>query len=299
MSASGHFSFELFPPKTPAAAETLRATWRTLGELNPRFFSCTYGAGGSTRDRTLATVLEIHAAAFRVAPHICCSGSTRSELAALLDVYRQAGIRDLVALRGDAAAEVANAGELRHADEFVRFIRETTGDHFHIAVGCYPEYHPEAPSPMADLMNLKSKIDEGADLAITQYFFNADAYFRFVDDCAAVGIDVPIVPGVLPFADVAQLTRFSNVCGAEIPRWLRLKLQSYEHDAAAVQRLGLDVVTDLCDRLLSGGAPGLHFYTLNRAALTATIWRRLGLSSDDESLVEGPPSRACDSTAAA
>jgi methylenetetrahydrofolate reductase (NADPH) len=274
LSATPAFSAEFFPPKTQLGMETLRTTWTSLGQLRPRFFSCTYGTGGSTRDRTLATVLEIEHDGYCAAPHICCVGSTRADLSAALEDYRHAGIRRLVALRGDRP-DGPNRDDFRYANELVAFIREQTGDHFRIDVACYPEWHPQARSPQDDVQNLKRKIDAGADGAITQFFYNADSYFRFVNDCRALGINVPIVPGIMPIVDFSQLERFSAGCGAEIPRWLRLKLQSYEHDAASVRSLGLDVVTELCDRLLSAGAPGLHFYTLNRAVLTSTIWGRL------------------------
>ncbi|HZT62560.1 MAG TPA: methylenetetrahydrofolate reductase [NAD(P)H] [Burkholderiales bacterium] len=271
------FSFEFFPPKTPEGMEKLRSTWKQLAQLKPRFFSCTYGAGGSTRDRTLETVLEIQSAGHPAAPHISCIGATRADVAATLELYRAKRIDHVVALRGDLPSGAASAGELRYANELVAFIRERTGDHFHIEVACYPEFHPQARSPRDDLASFKRKLDAGADSAITQYFFNADSYFRFVDDCEAIGIAVPIVPGIMPIANFSQLARFSDNCGAEIPRWLRLKMQSYGDDLASIRSLGLDVVTELCDRLLSAGAPGLHFYTMNQAGLTSTIWQRLGI----------------------
>ena len=271
------FSFEFFPPKTPEGMEKLRATWRQLAQLNPRFFSCTYGAGGSTRDRTLETVLEIQAAGHRAAPHISCVGATRADIAATLELYKSKGIDHIVALRGDLPSGAASAGELRYASDLVAFIREKTNDHFHIEVACYPEFHPQARSPREDLVHFKRKIEAGADAAITQYFYNIDSYFRFVDDCEALGIDLPIVPGIMPIGNFSQLARFSDASGAEIPRWLRLKMQSFGDDAASIRGLGLDVVTDLCDRLLSAGAPGLHFYTMNQAGLTSTIWQRLGI----------------------
>ena len=271
------FSFEFFPPKTPEGMEKLRATWRQLAQLNPRFFSCTYGAGGSTRDRTLETVLEIQAAGHPAAPHISCIGATRADVAATLDLYRSKGIDHVVALRGDLPSGAASAGELRHANELVAFIRERTGDHFSIEVACYPEFHPQARSAQDDLSNFKRKMDAGADSAITQYFFNADSYFRFVDNCEALGITAPIVPGIMPIGNFSQLARFSDACGAEIPRWLRSRMQSFGDDTASIRSLGLDVVTEMCDRLLSAGAPGLHFYTMNRAGLTSTIWQRLGI----------------------
>jgi len=276
-SFSPTFSFEFFPPRTPEAVEKLRATRAQLAQLKPRFFSVTYGAGGSTRDRTLDTVLEIRKDGFDAAPHISCMGSTRESIAATLELYRSNGIRHIVALRGDLPSGTADFSELRYANELVAFVREKTGGHFDIDVACYPEYHPQAPSPAADLANFKRKIDAGANSAITQYFFNADAYFRFVDACEGAGMSVPIVPGIMPIANFSQLARFSDACGAEIPRWIRLKLQSFGDDRASIRAFGLDVVTDLCDRLLSAGAPGLHFYTLNMAGLTSTLWQRLGL----------------------
>jgi methylenetetrahydrofolate reductase (NADH) len=271
------FSFEFFPPKTPEGMQKLRATWRQLAQLKPRFFSCTYGAGGSTRDRTLETVLEIQSAGYRAAPHISCIGATRSDVAATLELYASKGIDHVVALRGDLPSGAASAGELRHASDLVAFIREKTHRHFQIEVACYPEFHPQARSAGEDLKHFREKIQAGADSAITQYFYNADSYFRFIDDCEALGIDVPIVPGIMPIGNFSQLARFSDNCGAEIPRWLRLKMQGYGDDLASIRSLGLDVVTDLCDRLLSAGAPGLHFYTMNQAGLTSTIWQRLGL----------------------
>jgi methylenetetrahydrofolate reductase (NADPH) len=271
------FSFEFFPPKTPEGLNKLRATWKQLAQLEPRFFSCTYGAGGSTRERTLETVLEIRAAGHPAAPHISCIGATRTDVAATLELYRSKGVDHIVALRGDLPSGAASAGELRYASELVAFIREQTGDHFHIDVACYPEFHPQARSPRDDLLNFKRKMGAGADSAITQYFFNADAYFRFVEDCEALGIDTPIVPGIMPIGNFFQLARFSDACGAEIPRWLRLKMQGFGDDTASIRSLGLDVVTELCDRLLSAGAPGLHFYTMNQAGPTSTIWQRLGI----------------------
>jgi methylenetetrahydrofolate reductase (NADPH) len=257
--------------------ERLRAAWRQLAQLKPRFFSCTYGAGGSTRDRTLETVLEIRSAGHPAAPHISCVGATRADVAATLELYRSQGIDHVVALRGDLPSGAASAGELRHANELVAFIRERTGDHFRIEVACYPEFHPQAKSPRDDLANFKRKLDAGANSAITQYFFNADSYFRFIDDCEALGIAAPVVPGIMPIGNFSQLARFSDSCGAEIPRWLRLKMQGFGDDLASIRSFGLDVVTELCDRLLAAGAPGLHFYTMNQAGLTSAIWQRLGL----------------------
>ncbi|MCX7891051.1 MAG: methylenetetrahydrofolate reductase [NAD(P)H] [Burkholderiales bacterium] len=271
------YSFEFFPPKTPEGAAKLREARRELARLGPRFFSVTFGAGGSTRDRTLETVLEIQREGLEAAPHISCIGATRTDIAAILAQYRAAGIRHIVALRGDLPSGAIGAGELRYANELVAFVRETTGDWFEIEVACYPECHPQAKSPADDLVNFKRKVDAGANAAITQYFYNADAYFRFVADCERAGVGIPIVPGVMPIGNFSQLARFSDACGAEIPRWIRLRLQSYADDVASIRAFGLDVVTALCDRLLAAGAPGLHFYTMNQAALTAEIWKRLGL----------------------
>ena len=271
------FSFEFFPPKTAEGKERLRAAWKQLGQLQPKFFSCTFGAGGSTREGTLDTVLEIRAAGYQAAPHLSCIASARAELRAQLEKYRSHGIRHIVALRGDLPSGLASSGELRYANELVAFIRETTGDWFHIEVACYPEYHPQTRSAADEIRNFKRKIDAGADSAITQYFYNADAYFRFVDDCEAAGIAIPIVPGIMPIGNFAQLARFSDACGAEIPRWMRFRLESYRDDTASIRSYGLDVVTRLCDDLLRAGAPGLHFYTLNQAGLSTTIWQRLGL----------------------
>jgi len=271
------YSLEFFPPRTPEGVEKLRAARRQLGQLKPAFCSVTFGAGGSTREGTLETVLEIRREGVAAAPHISCIGSTRENVVAVLDQYRNHGIRHLVALRGDMPSGTVDAGEFRYANELVTFIRETTGDWFHIDVAAYPEMHPQADSPERDLENFRRKVDAGANAAITQYFFNADAYFRFVDECESAGIRVPIVPGIMPIASAAKLARFSDACGAEIPRWIRRRLEGYGDDVASIRAFGLDVVTDLCAKLVSRGAPGLHFYTLNQAALTTTIWHRLGL----------------------
>jgi methylenetetrahydrofolate reductase (NADPH) len=271
------FSFEFFPPKTPEGRLKLRETWKQLAELRPRFFSVTFGAGGSTREGTLETVLEIRAAGHEAAPHISCIASSREDIKAQLERYRSNGIRHIVALRGDLPSGLAMSGELRYAYELVEFIRAQYGDHFYIEVAAYPEYHPQARTAQDDLRNFKRKIDAGANSAITQYFYNADAYYHFIDECEAMGINVPVVPGIMPIGRFAQLARFSDACGAEIPRWIRRKLEGYGDDTASIRAFGLDVVTRLCDDLLRNGAPGLHFYTLNQAELTTTIWRRLGL----------------------
>jgi methylenetetrahydrofolate reductase (NADPH) len=271
------YSFELFPPQTPEGLEKLRVTRKQLAQLNPAFFSVTFGAGGSTRDRTLGVALEIQAEGQQVAPHISCVASTKASIRELLQRYREAGIRRLVALRGDMPSGMADAGEFRYAAELVAFIRAEFGTAFHIEVACYPEYHPQARTAQDDLLNFKRKVAAGADTAITQYFFNPDAYFAFVEECAAAGITIPIVPGIMPIGRFAQLVRFSDACGAEIPRWIRRKLEGFGDDTPSIRSFGLDVVTSLCDRLLRGGAPGLHFYTLNQAGATTTIWQRLGL----------------------
>ena len=255
----------------------LRETWKQLGQLGPKFFSVTFGAGGSTREGTLETVMEIRAGGYEAAPHISCVASSRTDIRTQLEKYRAQGIRHVVALRGDLPSGLAAAGELRHADELVTFIREATGDWFEIDVACYPEFHPQTRSAADEIRNFKRKVQAGANSAITQYFFNTDAYFRFIDECEAAGITIPIVPGIMPIGNFAQLARFSDACGAEIPRWLRFRLESFHDDRASIRALGLDVVTRLCDDLLRAGAPGLHFYTLNQAGLTSTIWQRLGL----------------------
>jgi len=271
------FSIEFFPPRTPEGVEKLRMARRQLAQLSPAFFSVTFGAGGSTREGTLATVLEIRAEGLSAAPHISCVSSTRENIRGVLSQYRSHGIRHLVALRGDLPSGTVDAGEFRYASELVAFVRAESGDWFHIDVAAYPEYHPQSRSPGDDLANFKRKIDAGANSAITQYFFNADAYWRFVDACGEAGVSVPIVPGIMPIASYSKLARFSDACGAEIPRWIRRKLESYGDDTASIRAFGLDVVTRLCADLLERGAPGLHFYTLNQAALTTTLWQRLGL----------------------
>ena len=271
------YSFEFFPPKTAEGAAKLQGTTQQLAQLNPAFFSVTYGAGGSTRDGTLSTVLEIRKDGHEAAPHVSCIASTKQSLREVIRQYKDNGIKRIVALRGDMPSGLAMAGELRYASDLVRFIREETGDWFHVEVAAYPEYHPQARRPHHDLAAFKAKIDAGANSAITQYFYNADSYFHFVDEAEALGIDVPIVPGIMPINNFSQLARFSDACGAEIPRWMRLKFEGFGDDAASIRAFGLDVVTDLCDRLLAQGAPGLHFYTLNQAGATSTIWQRLGL----------------------
>jgi methylenetetrahydrofolate reductase (NADPH) len=273
------FSFEFFPPKTGEGRANLRAATEQLAQLEPRFFSVTFGAGGSTREGTYETVKDILGMGFAAAPHISCIGSTRAQLREILDSYRALGVKQLVALRGDlpSGAGMGALGELRYANELVEFIRAETGDHFHIEVAAYPEIHPQARSAVDDIRNFARKVQAGADSAMTQYFFNPDAYYRFVDDCEALGLDLPIVPGIMPITNYKQLARFSDACGAEIPRWIRRRLEGYGDDLDAIRAFGLDVTTALCDSLLAAGAPGLHFYTLNRAGPTSTIWERLGL----------------------
>ncbi|CAN4266167.1 MetF 5,10-methylenetetrahydrofolate reductase [Methylophilaceae bacterium] len=268
---SNAYSFEFFPPKTAEGMATLRDARAELAKFNPEFFSVTFGAGGSTRDRTMETVLDIQQQGLAAAPHISCVSSSKEEIRGLLQAYQAQGIKRLVALRGDLPSGEVSAGDFRYASELVAFIRAETGQHFHIEVAAYPEFHPEAKSPAADVLNLKRKMDAGANSAITQYFYNADAYFHFIDQCAAAGINAPIVPGIMPIYNITQLARFSNVCGAEIPRWLRLRLEEYGDDMASLRAFGIDVVTDLCETLRVFGAPSLHFYTLNRAGVISNI----------------------------
>jgi methylenetetrahydrofolate reductase (NADPH) len=274
-----NFSIEFFPPKTSEGTEKLRATRAKLAELQPKYFSVTFGAGGSTQQGTLDTVLEIIREGHVAAPHLSCIGSSRDALRAILTEYKSHGIKKLVALRGDLpsgfGAADFSSGEFRYANELVEFIRAETGDWFHIEVGAYPEMHPQAKSPQDDVQNFARKIKAGADAAITQYFYNPDAYFNFVDEAQKLGVNAPIVPGIMPITNYTQLMRFSDMCGTEIPRWIRLKLASYGDDADSIRAFGLDVVTQLCEQLLEGGAPGLHFYTLNQPAATMAIWQRL------------------------
>lgn len=271
-------SIEFFPPQTSEGVDKLRAVRQQLAAAQPAFFSVTYGAGGSTRERTAAVVKEIASEGRVAAPHLSCIGSSRDSIRAILDDYRAAGIRHLVALRGDLPSGMAQSGEFRYANELVEFIRQETGDWFRLAVAAYPEWHPQAPSPAADLQAYVGKVQAGADIAITQYFYNGDAYFRFVDEARAAGADIPVFPGIMPIASFSKLARFSDACGAEIPRWMRRKFESFGDDADSIREFGLDVVTALCQRLLDGGAPGLHFYSMNQSGLILEICRRLGLS---------------------
>jgi methylenetetrahydrofolate reductase (NADPH) len=282
------YSLEFFPPKTPEGVAKLRAARRELALLKPAFCSVTFGAGGSTREGTLATVLEIRAEGMEGAPHLSCIGSTREGIREVLAQYRSHGIRHIVALRGDLPSGSVDTGDFRYASELVRFIREQTGDWFHIDVAAYPEYHPQSRTPDDDLASFRRKIDAGANSAITQYFFNADAYWSFVGACRAQGIDVPIVPGIMPIASFTKLARFSDACGAEIPRWIRRRLEGFGDDSASIRAFGLDVVTHLCASLLERGAPGLHFYTLNQVGLTAAIWRALNLTPPAAGVVSEP-----------
>ena len=271
-------SIEFFPPQTPEGVEKLRIVRSKLAVLKPEFFSVTFGAGGSTRERTFSVVKEIAAEGFNAAPHLSCVGSTRANIRDILNEYQAAGIRRIVALRGDLPSGTAEAGEFRYANELVEFIRTETGDHFHLDVTAYPEWHPQARFPRDDLANFVRKAKAGADSAITQYFYNADAYFHFVDEIRAQGVDIPIVPGIMPIASFSKLARFSDACGAELPRWMRRKFEGLGDDTDAIRAFGLDVVTELCQRLLAGGAPGLHFYSMNQSALTLEICQRLKLS---------------------
>lgn len=274
-----NYSIEFFPPKTPEGVEKLRAVRAQLAQLQPKYFSVTFGAGGSTQQGTLETVLEICREGHAAAPHISCMGSSRESLRAILHEYKSHNIKRVVALRGDLPSGFgASSGVFNYANELIEFIRAETGDWFHIEVAAYPETHPQAKSPQDDLQNFARKVKAGADAAITQYFYNPDAYFHFVDEARKLGVNVPIVAGIMPITNYSQLMRFSDMCGAEIPRWIRLKLASFGDDTESIRAFGLDVVTQLCEKLLAGGAPGLHFYSLNQAAATTAIWKRLGLT---------------------
>ena len=275
MRPASLFSIEFFPPNTDEGAEKLRAVRTQLAALNPSFFSVTHGAGGSTRDKTISTVLEIQTAKLTAAPHISCIGSSRESIRELIDTYVAAGIGRVVALRGDLPSGMGDTGDFRYASELVEYIRQETGDRFHIEVACYPEYHPQAKSPDADMQAFVRKVRAGANSAITQFFYNPDAYFSFVDAARREGVSVPIVPGIMPIHNFAKILRFADGCGAEIPRWVRMRMERYYDDAQSIRAFGLDVVTGVCMRLLEGGAPGLHFYTLNQAVLTTEIWKRL------------------------
>ena len=269
------FSIEFYPPKTPDGADKLRVARAKLALLQPKYFSVTFGAGGSTQQGTLDTVVEILGEGHDAAPHLSCVGASRESIRTILKEFQSHGIKRLVALRGDLPSGYGGAGELRYASELVEFIRAETGDWFHIEVAAYPEVHPQARSPQDDLQNFARKVQSGANAAITQYFYNADAYFAFMDQTRKLGIDIPVVAGIMPITNYTQLMRFSDMCGAEIPRWVRLKLASFGDDSASIKAFGLDVVTQLCERLLAGGAPGLHFYSMNQAVPTTALWERL------------------------
>lgn len=278
MSSPPHFSIEFFPPATPEGVEKLRAVREQLSLLKPQFFSVTYGAGGSTRDRTLQIVREIREAGLEAAPHLSCIGATQTSIREHLADFRKIGVKRIVALRGDLPSGMADPGEFRYANELVSFIRAETGHEFILEVAAYPEVHPQAKDAATDLAAFVRKVDAGADAAITQYFYNADAYFQFVDAARKAGVSVPIVPGIMPIASYTKLARFSESCGAEIPQWMRRKFESFGDDAESIRAFGLEVVTLLCERLIAGGAPSLHFYSLNQAGLTRSLVQNLRLS---------------------
>lgn len=279
MTTDARFSFEFFPPRTDVGMEKLLTVHQELAALKPDFFSVTYGAGGSTRDGTRQTVTAIQQAGSDVAPHLSFGGSSREDIAALLKSYQDLGINRLVALRGDIPSGTGVAAQYYYANELIEFVRATTGDHFHIEVACYPEIHPQSESFDSDILYFRKKVEAGANSAITQYFYNPDAYFYFVDCCARAGIDIPIVPGIMPITNFNNLQRFSNNCGAEIPRWIRQRLQSYGDDSASIRQFGVEVVQQLCEKLLQGGAPGLHFYSMNQTEPVRQIWQQLGLKA--------------------
>ena len=268
-------SFEFFPPNTPVGSEKLKTVVRDLASVQPEFFSVTYGAGGSTREKTLATVSDIAALGFEAAPHLSCVGSTRDSISEILATYRAQNIHRLVALRGDLPSGTATAGDFRYANELIEFIRETQGKDWFIEVAAYHEYHPQQRYAKRDLQHFADKVKAGADSAITQFFFNPDAYFHFVDEVRALGVTAPIVPGIMPFHNYAKIAQFAARDGIEIPRWVALKMEGFMDDAASIRAFGIDVITRLCERLIAGGAPGIHFYTLNQSALTLEVCNRL------------------------
>lgn len=276
------FSFEFFPPKTDKGWEKLQGVRNTLAEVGPDFFSVTFGAGGSTRDRTVQTVLDLHKRGISTAPHLSCVGATRDSISELLDVYRDNGINRIVALRGDIPSGMGAAGELRYANELVSFIREHSGDTFNIEVAAYPEFHPQARTAEDDLKNFARKVEAGANSAISQYFFNADSYFYFIDRLEKMGVTIPVVPGIMPIVNFSNLTRFSDMCGAEIPRWIRKQLEAYGDDSDSIRKFGEEVVTEMCAKLLAAGAPGLHFYTLNQTEPSLSIWKNLGIGEREK-----------------
>ena|SRR5690554_707526 len=276
------FSFEFFPPKTDPGREKLQSVRDQLAEVHPDFFSVTFGAGGSTRDRTIETVLSLHKQGISTAPHLSCMGGTREDISELLNLYKANGINRIVALRGDMPSGMGASGEMRYANELVEFIREHSGDHFNLEVAAYPEFHPQARNAEEDLKNFVRKMKAGANSAITQYFFNADSYFYLVDRLEKLGITAPIVPGIMPIVNFSSLVRFSDMCGAEIPRWIRKQLEAYGDDSVSIRKFGEEVVTEMCEKLLKAGAPGLHFYTLNQAEPSLSIWKNLGISGRDK-----------------
>ncbi len=271
-------SCEFFPPRTEAGVEKLLTTQQKLNDtFQPAYYSVTFGAGGTTRDSTLEIVRRLSEKNINVAPHISCIGSSKKQLSELLETYKTLGVTRLVTLRGDIPETGESTKELSHANELVSFIRETTGEHFTLEVAAYPEYHPESTSPQTDFEHFKNKVAAGADAAITQYFYNIDAYLHFIDNCQKNNITIPVTPGIMPITNFSSLTRFSDLCGAEIPRWIRKQLEAYADDADSLQAFGLDVVSNLCNQLLEQGAPGLHFYTLNQADATNAIWKNLSI----------------------
>lgn len=271
------FSFEFFPPKSEESASKLRETRDELAKLDPKYVSVTFGAGGSTQAGTVETVREMTAAGLDTAPHLSCIGSSKEDIRELLNGYIEMGVKRIVALRGDMPSGMREAGAFHYANELVEFIRSETGGHFHIEVAAYPEFHPQAPNAAIDLDNFANKVRAGADAAITQYFYNLDAYLRFVEECEKRNVEIPVVPGIMPITNIKNLARFSEMCGAEIPRWLRLRLEAYGDDIQSLRAFGLDVTTELCRKLLEAGAPGLHFYTMNQVGPTRIIWTNLGL----------------------
>lgn len=271
------YSIEFFPPKTDAGKEKLINVVNDLKKLGPAYVSVTFGAGGSTQDGTIETIAMMKELGLDAAPHLSCIGSSRDSLQAIINQYKDMGVSRIVALRGDMPSGMRETGEFHHANELVSFIREVSGDHFHIEVAAYPEFHPQSRNADDDLKNFKRKVDAGANAAITQYFYVVDAYKRFIDDCERLGIDIPVVPGIMPITNYSQLSRFSGMCGAEIPRWLRWRLESYGDDTDAIKQYGMEVTIELCQRLLDAGAPGLHFYSMNQSGPTTQIWEALGL----------------------
>jgi methylenetetrahydrofolate reductase (NADPH) len=276
------FSFEFFPPKTEQGKVKLQGVRDELAAVNPDFFSVTFGAGGSTRDRTLETVFSLHQQGISAAPHLSCVGGTRAEIKELLDTYKENGINRIVALRGDLPSGMGAAGELRYASDLVSFIREHSGDYFNLEVAAYPEFHPQARSAEEDLKNFARKVEAGANSAITQYFFNADSYFYFIDRLEKSGVTIPVVPGIMPIVNFSNLVRFSDMCGAEIPRWVRKQLEAYGDDSESIRQFGEEVVTRMCEKLLQAGAPGLHFYTMNQVEPSLGIWKNLGLGEREK-----------------